>query len=171
MTDMPQWLKEAHAAEARGEDARSRAADDRARWIAKGVEELGRGGRQKAADALGITVGQVDKALARARGLDRPSFLPPAEELLERLYALELAELPSMPDVHWQVLRYIARSAAVDVTWLHNPGELLGQEVDDIDPGGLPEGVEQATLAQACRSWSRVQALAALDKLSRGEEV
>lgn len=166
--DTPQWLREALAAEARGEEARSRAADDRARWIAKGVEEYGRGGRQKAADALGITVGQVDKALARARSVDRPSYLPPAEDLLERLFALEMAELEPLPDVHRQVLRSIARSAPVDVTWLHNPGDLLAQEVEDIDPDELPLGVEQASLAQTCRSWNRLQALAALDSLRNG---
>lgn len=163
MDDRPQWLNEALAAEARGEEARSRSADDRARWIAKGVEEYGRGGRQKAADVLGITVGQVDKALARARGLDRPSMLPPADELLERLYALELADLEPIPDAHWQVLRYLARTTPVDVTWLHNPGDLLAQEVEDIDPDELPPGVEQAVLAQTCRSWSRTQALAVLN--------
>lgn len=167
MTDMPQWLTEALAADARGEEARSRAADDRARWIAKGVAEHGRGGRQQAADALGITVGQVDKALARARGLDRPSLLPPADELLERLYALEMADLAPLPDAHWQVLRYLVRSTGVDVTWLHDPGELLAQEVEDLDPGELPEGVEQAVLAQTCRGWSRIQGLAVLDALAQ----
>lgn len=171
MTDTPQWLSEAFAAEARGEEARSRAADDRARWIAKGVEEHGRGGRQHAADALGITVGQVDKALARARGLDRPSFLPSADELLERLYALELAGVDPLPSPCWQVLRYVVRSTGVDVTWLHNPGDLLAQEVEDIDPDELPAGVEQALLAQACRSWTRTQALAVMDAMSRDADV
>lgn len=167
MNDTPLWQREADAAKARGEEARTRAADDRATWILKGVEEHGRGGRLKVADMLGITVGEVDKALARARGLDRPSILPAADELLEQLYALELAELPSMPDAHWQVLRHLVRSTVVDVTWLHNPGELLAQEVEDVDPDELPAGVEQAGLARRCRSWSRIQALSVLDDLRR----
>ncbi|TMS00203.1 hypothetical protein [Nonomuraea basaltis] len=164
----PDWFAHAEAAKARGEVARTRAADDRSRWILKGVEEYGRGGRQHAADLLGISVGEVDKAIARARGLDRPGFLPEADELLERLFALELADLEPMPGALWQVLRHLVRSTVVDATWLHNPGELLAQEVEDIDPDELPEGVEQAALAQACRGWSRIQALAVLDTLSRG---
>jgi integrase len=168
VNDTPLWLREAEAAKARGEEARSRAADDRARWILKGYEEYGRGGRQRVAEALGISVGEVDKALARARGLDRLAVLPEPEALLERLYALELADVPPLPEACWQVLRYVARSTAIDVTWLHNPGELLAQEVEDIDPDELPDGVDQAALAQTCRAWTRVQALAVLDALSRG---
>lgn len=166
MNDLPPtWIAEVRASEARGEEARSRAADDRARWIAKGVEEYGRGGRQKAADALGITVGQVDKALARARGLERLSLLPPADEVLERLYALELADLPPLSESTWAALRVVVCSTAVDVTWLEQPGELLAQEVEDCAPDELPERVEQAALAQTCRSWTRIQALAVLDRL------
>lgn len=168
-TDMPLWLREANAAKARGEEARRRSADDRARWIAKGVEEYGRGGRQKAATALEISVGEVDKALARARGLDRPTTLPPADELLDRLYALELADMETLPEAHRQVLRYVACSTALDVTWLEQPGELLAQEIEDIDPDELPEGVEQAVLAQTCRGWTRLQALAVIDSLRRGQ--
>lgn len=160
---MPDWLSEALAAKTRGEQARSRAADERALWIAKGVQENGLGGRQKAAELLGVSLGNVDQALARARGLDRPTTLPDAEEMLERLYALELADLEPIPESHWQVLRYVANSISVDVTWLHDPGDLLAQEVEDIDPDELPAGVEQATLAQTCRSWTRLQALAVID--------
>lgn len=169
MNDMPLWQREAEAAKARGEQARTRAADDRALWIAKGVAELGHGGRQRAAELLGVSVGNIDQALARARGLDRPTMLPAPDELLERLYALELAELPQMPDAHWQALRSIARSTVVDVTWLHSPGELLAQEVEESDPGELPDEVEQAALAQACRNWTRIQALAVLDRATRPE--
>lgn len=167
MNDTPLWLREAEAAKARGEEARSRAADDRALWIAKGVEEHGRGGRKYAAEKLGISIGEVDKALARARGLGRTSLLPPADEVLERLYALELAEMEPLPAAAWALLCGMVRSTAVDVTWLEQPGELLAQEVEDMDPDELPEGVEQAVLVQRCRSWSRVQALAVLDSASR----
>lgn len=167
MDETPDWLREAEAAKARGDDARTRAADDRARWILKGYEQYGRGGRQRVAELLGISVGEVDKALARARGLDRPSTLPSSEEILTRLYALELAELPPLPQAHWQVLRHVVRSTALDVTWLEQPGELLAQEVEDVDPDDLPENVEQAVLAATCRSWTRIQALAVLDALAR----
>jgi cob(I)alamin adenosyltransferase len=167
-TDMPLWLREANAAKARGEEARSRAADERALWIAKGVAELGHRGRQQAAAMLGVSVGNIDQALARARGLGRTSLMPPADEVLERLYALELAEMEPLPEPYWQVLRYIVRSTAVDVTWLEQPGELLAQEVEDLDPDELPEGVEQAVLAQRCRSWTRMQALAVLDTETAG---
>jgi len=169
---MPLWLREAETAKARGEEARSRAADERALWIAKGVAELGHRGRQQAAAMLGVSVGNIDQALARARGLGRglgrTSLMPPADEVLERLYALELAEMEPLPEPYWQVLRYIVRSTAVDVTWLEQPGELLAQEVEDLDPDELPEGVEQAVLAQRCRSWTRMQALAVLDKETAG---
>ncbi len=168
MADTPLWLREAEAAKARGEKARSGAADDRARWILKGYKEYGRGSRQRIADELGVTVAAVDQALARARGLDRPSTLPPAEQLLERLYALELAELQPLPAYHWQVLAHLVRGTAIDVTWLHDPGGLLAQEVDDVDPEELPSGMDKDDLAQACRSWSRVQALAVLDALTVG---
>jgi cob(I)alamin adenosyltransferase len=167
-TDMPLWLREANAAKARGEEARRRSADDRARWIAKGVTELGHRGRQQAAAMLGVSVGNIDQALARARGLGRTSLMPPADDLLERLYALELTEMEPLPEPYWQVLRYIVRSTAVDVTWLEQPGELLAQEIEDLDSGELPDGVDQAALAQTCRSWTRVQALAVLNALSHG---
>ncbi|WP_156056577.1 hypothetical protein [Streptosporangium roseum] len=166
---MPHWLREAEAAKARGEDARSSAADDRAHWIAKGVEEYGRGGRKRAAEELGISVGEVDKALARARGLTRPTTMPEPEEVLQRLYALELADLEPLPAEHWQVLRHLVRSTALDATWLHSPGELLAQEVEDLEPDELPADVRQA-LAQTCRTWSRAAALAAIDALTRGDQ-
>ncbi|GIH70360.1 hypothetical protein [Sphaerimonospora thailandensis] len=169
MNDTPLWLREAEAAKARGEQARTRAADDRARWIAKGVEEYGRGGRTRAAELLGISVGEVDKALARARGLARPTMLPDTDELLERLYALELATLPPLPATGWQVLAHIVRGTIVDVTWLCDPGELLAQEVDDLDPGEIPAGVDGVALAGACRAWSRTQALAVIDALAVGD--
>lgn len=164
--DLPLWLREAEAAKARGEQARSRAADERALWIAKGVEEHGRGGRKHAAEALGITIGEVDKALARARGLNRPTGLPDADELLARLYTLEM---PPLTNAERRVLEYIARSTPLDVSWLEQPGELLAQEVEDIDPDELPPGVEQAVLVEKCRSWARIQALAVLDAHNAGD--
>lgn len=163
MTD-PEWLVQAKAAKARGEEARSRAADERALWIAKGVREYGHKGRQRAAEELGVSLGNIDQALARARGLDRPTLLPAPDELLERLYALELADLPPLPDAHWQVLRHVMHSTAVDVTWLHNPGDLLAQEVEAVDPDDAA-GVDLADLARTCRGWARLQALAVLDSL------
>lgn len=164
MTDTPLWLREAEAAKVRGEEARTRAADERALWIAKGVAEMGHGGRKRAAEMLGVSAGNVDQALARARGLDKPTTLPPADELLERLCALELASLEPRPEPYWQVLRYVARSTVVDVTWLHNPGDLLAQEVEDVDPDETPD-VDLAELARSCRGWTRMQALAVLDAL------
>jgi hypothetical protein len=163
----PHWLQEAEAAKARGDAARSRAADDRARWIAKGVEQYDRGGRKLAAEELGISVGEVDKALARARGLDRLTAMPPSEELLERLYALELRDLQALPGQWWQVLRYIVRSTMLDASWLECPGELLAQEVEDVDSEEVPADVRQA-LASTCRGWSRMATLAVLDALTAG---
>ena len=65
------------------------------------------------------------------------------------------------------MLRWVVRSTVVDDVWMEQPGELLAQEVEDIDPDELLAGVEQAALAQSCRSWSRIQALAVLDDLRR----
>ncbi len=171
MTDEPLWLREANAAHQRGEAAKARYADERAMWVAKGVAEHGRGGREYAAGRLGVTVGMVDRMLARARSLDRPSALPAPDELLERLYALELADMPPLPADWWHVLRHIAQTTAMDAAWLDHPGELLAQEVEDIDPDELPAGVEQAALVQTCRAWGRLQALAVLDAASRPSDV
>ncbi|MFO7253699.1 MAG: hypothetical protein DIU60_023410 [Actinomycetes bacterium] len=164
----PHWLVKANEARARIERARARAAqaaDERARWIAIGVEEYGRGGRKRAAELLGISIGEVDKALARARGLTRPACLPDADELLERLYELEMPEL-AKPER--QVLAYIVRGAFIDVSWVEQPGELLAQEVEAIDPGELPAGVDQKALAAQCRAWTRIQALAVINAMNTG---
>lgn len=169
-TDKPLWLREAEKAKQHGEAARTRAADERAAWIAKGVEEYnrqhGRGGRQYAAAMLGISVGEVDKALRRARGLrSMSSILDDSDQVLRRLYDLELRRVSPMPAIYWEALRHVMSGTFTDMTWLENPGELLAGEVEDAD---LPDEIDREKLADVCRTWSPVQALAVLDRLTSG---
>jgi hypothetical protein len=156
--NIPAWVSAVRAADAETERLKTVAlpeiADRRARTIAAAVASYGKGGRQVVADILGCKVLQVDEAIRRARGV-------------QQTYAEALAEIPPLPDASWQVLRWVVRSTVVDDVWLEQPGELLAQEVEDIDPDELPAGVEQAALAQSCRSWNRIQALAVLDDLRR----
>ena len=161
----PKWLVEAKAAKDRMDKARAlvgAAADERALWISRGVDEVG---RKQAAAMLQISIGQVDKAIARARGLARPTGLPAEEEILRRLYELEM---PQITEPERRVLAAIVRSTFLDPVWVEQPGELLAQEVETLDPDELPAGAEQAVLAEKCRSWSRIQALAVLDAMTTG---
>jgi hypothetical protein len=164
----PAWVEQVHACDVRAEglrDLQGRIADERAWLIADAVAEYGRGGRHRAAELLGVKVLQIDAAIKRVRSAPRPSDLP--HDLLERLYALELAELPPLPAPLWQDLAQILMGTIVDVTWLDQPAELLAQEVEDV-AGDELASVDAEALAAAIRSWSRIQALAVIDALQRG---
>ncbi|MFD5065748.1 hypothetical protein [Streptomyces sp. NPDC058394] len=160
--DTPDWLQdvwEADAAQGRLHRAAEEIADRRALAIARGVSEAGRGGRETVAVRLGSRVGAVDKALARARGAARPGHLP--YDLTDRLFALEIAEVAPLTAPQWQALHGLVRSTVVDVTWLHDPAELLAGEVEDAEV----DGVDTDDLAATVRSWTRAQTVAVLEAL------
>ena len=143
---------------------------ERAAAIADAVAEAGRGGRERVARHLGVSVGAVDQAQRRARdgGLAPARSLP--ADTLARVLALELSGVRPLPRAWWKVLVWVVRSVALDVVWLEQPGELLAQEVEDLDPADLDRGsVDTVGLAAACRSWTRVQALAVLDRCARAD--
>ena len=75
---IPAWLAKVHQMDAAQEHLKRQAAgiaDERARAIADGVAGFGRGGREYAAEMLGVTIGQIDTALRRARTASTPSGL------------------------------------------------------------------------------------------------
>jgi len=163
----PPWLTEVKACDRRAEElrrAQGPIADERARIIAQAVADYGRGGRDWAAGVLGVTVAQVDTAIKRARTSPRPSSLP--HDLLDRLYALEIADLPPLPAHLWQCLAQILTGTFVDATWIEQPGQLLAMEVEDAADEEADEA-DTKQLAAAARSWSRTQALAVIDAISR----
>jgi hypothetical protein len=168
---VPAWVARVRALDARAEalrEGQADVADDRARIIYKAVRDYGRGGRDKAAGRLGASVRAIDEAIKRARTASAPAGLP--YDLLERLYALELAELPPLPARLWQALAQILAGTFVDAAWVEQPGELIAQEVEDSDfPSDLGEEDEHETaaLAETARSWTRIQALAVLDAITR----
>ncbi|MFI8769554.1 hypothetical protein ACIGN6_32245 [Streptomyces sp. NPDC053792] len=160
--DTPDWLRdvqEADAAQGRLHRAAEEIADRRALAIARGVADAGRGGRDTVAARLGYRVGAVDKALARARGATRPGFLP--YDLTDRLFTLEIAEVTPLTAGQWRALHWLTRSLVVDATWLHDPAGLLADEVEDA----LLDDVDTTALAEAVRSWTRVQTIAVLEAL------
>lgn len=138
----------------------------RAAAVAAAVEAAGRGGRAAVADHLGVSIGAVDQAIKRAR-IDAPdrrgAHLP--DDTLTRVLALELAGIAPLPSPAWDTLAYLVRGTVVDELWLEQPGELLAQEVEDAD---LPDGLDGAGLAAACREWTRIQGVAVLDCCLRG---
>ncbi|MFF4344299.1 hypothetical protein ACFY00_30770 [Kitasatospora sp. NPDC001540] len=150
-------------------------ADEKAHLVAELVAVERRAGadlpkdnpRKRAADLLGVALGTVDKALARAKERARPSFLP--GNLLEQLLDLELAEVPPLRREQWQAIAHVVSGTVVDSTWLHNPGELLAWDLEEagLEYGDL-EGWDTAPLAAAARSWRRVQALAVLEAIRQG---
>jgi hypothetical protein len=162
----------------RGRDEMAAGGDERARAITAAVvarqQELGgeRGSKRKAvadvAAALDTTLKSIDVALAKVNaGLPARPGLP--WPVWDRLAAAELAGIAPLPPLYWQVLAHLVRGIAFDEAWADAPGELLAQEVEDVDPDELPAGVEQTLLAQACRSWSRAAGLAVLEALTNGE--
>ncbi|MEU7031406.1 hypothetical protein AB0A60_32520 [Streptomyces sp. NPDC046275] len=146
-----------------GTRERSAGADDRAIAIADEVARRGRGGANELADELGVSKAAISQAVARARTAGVPHRALPFDTL-DRLLAAELRELPPLPAAHWQALAWIVRATVIDVTWIEQPGLLLAQEVEDLDDE--LDGAQQ--LIKACRSWSRVQALAVIDACLTG---
>ncbi|MER8237026.1 hypothetical protein [Streptomyces sp. NPDC094049] len=75
-TETPEWLLAVREADDASERLRREAeevADRRAHAIARGVAAAGRGGRPVVAAQMRVTVGVVDRALARAKANPRPS--------------------------------------------------------------------------------------------------
>jgi hypothetical protein len=166
-TTTPTWLAKVYQVDAAQEHLKRQAAglsDERAHAIADGVAGFGRGGREYAAGLLGVTVGQIDIALKRARTASAPRGLP--YDLLDRLYALELAELPPLPAHLWHGLAQILAGTFVDATWIEQPGQMLALDIED-SAGEELEEAEAKRLADAARSWTRVQALAVIDAIGR----
>ena len=166
-TEQPDWVYEVHACDLRGEDlrdAQGRLADERAHIIAKAVAGYGRGGRDIAAEKLGVKVLAIDTAIKRARNAPPPSGLP--YDILDRLYALELAELPPLPARLWQGLAQIMAGTLVDFTWVEQPSRIIAQDVAECAGEELDED-DAKQLADAARSWTRIQALAVLDAVLR----
>ncbi|MCQ1582448.1 hypothetical protein [Streptomyces parvus] len=82
--------------------------------------------------------------------------------------AAERETLPPLSGLQWEALAWLVRGTFIDVLWIEQPGELLAQEVEDAE---LDENLEPARLAEACRSFSRVQALAVIDACQCGNVV
>lgn len=167
-TDTPDWLtavQEADIAAQFQRDEAERIANQRAHAIAQGVEQAGRGGRDIVAAQLGVRVGAVDKAIARAKANPQYSHLP--GNLLERLFDLELADLKPLTHDQWQAIAFLVRGTVIDFTWLHTPAELLAFEIEDAADGGdlAGAGVDCKELAATVRTWNRTQAIAVLEAI------
>lgn len=164
---VPPWLEQVYACDLRADElrqAQAPIADERARIIAAEVAKHGRGGRDWAAAQLGVTVAQVDTAIKRARTRPRPTGLP--YDLLERLYALELADMPPLPAHLWHALAQILAGTFVDATWVEQPGRFLADEAEDSAGEELGQDAAKQ-LAATARSWTRIQALAVIDAIGR----
>ncbi|GGY71536.1 hypothetical protein GCM10010363_61130 [Streptomyces omiyaensis] len=147
-----------------GTRERSAGADDKARAIAGEAARRGRGGPKAIATELGVSEKTVSQAISRARKAAAPDRSLP-HDTLERLLSAELPGLPPLPASHWQTLAYVLNGTVIDLTWIESPHLLLAGEVDDLDDEY--EGVP--ALAAACRALTRVQALAVIDALLRGD--
>lgn len=166
----PELQRRLAAAQARiehGSDERAAGADDKAVAIADEVDTRGRGGARQVADELGVSEKTVSQAVARARKVrtqDRGRTLP--FDTLERLLAAEVQTVPALRPRQWEALAWLVRGTVIDVVWIEQPGDLLAQEVEDA---GLDQGLEPAVIAEACRGWSRAQALAVIDACQRDD--
>lgn len=168
MTETPSWLERLRtldAEQARLNDRAEHLADQRALIVADAVASTGRGGRARVAETLGCTVGRIDQHLARARGVQRRpllSHLPAPDDLLERLYAAELAAV-DLTDDQRQALGHLARGLVIDATWLEQLGELLAAEyAEAAADGDVPA---DDALVSEIRSWTPIRALAVLHSL------
>lgn len=148
-----------------GNDERTAGADDRARAIAAEVERRGRGGARQVAEELGVSEKTISQAIARARNVLTPSHVLPSDTL-ERLLAAELKTVQPLTPLQWEALTFLVRGTIIDNTWIAQPGQLLAWEVEDSE---LDERFEPSTLADACRAWSRAQALAVIDACQRDD--
>lgn len=163
----PQWLAAVKKCERRDADLvrqRTVAANERARIITAEVERRGRGGRQSVADDLGKKVLVVDEAIKRARTAPPATGLP--HDLLDRLYALELTDLQPLPERLWQAVAQVLAGTFVDASWIEQPGHILSGEIEDA-AGDTVDEDDAKRLAEAARSWTRVQALAVIDAIRR----
>ncbi|WP_127469564.1 hypothetical protein [Streptomyces sp. B27] len=149
-----------------GNDERAAGADDKARAIAEEAARRGRGGPRQLAEELGVSEKTISQAIARARNAPSGSGRTLPSDTLERLLAAERQTLEPLGELQWQALAWIVRGTFIDALWIEQPGELLAQEVEDAE---LEEAVEPALLAQACRGFSRVQALAVIDACQRND--
>jgi hypothetical protein len=170
-SDISPFLEKVAAAERvvdSGRQLMAAGGDDRARAILDAVNSLDGGTKavDEIAEALGVKANQVYVAMRRAKTAAQPSGLP--HDLLERLYALELADLKPLPRGAWLAAAHALHGVYVEQTWLEQPGHLLAQEAEDLDEDEVPADAVRA-LAEAARSWTRIQALAVIDALQRGE--
>jgi hypothetical protein len=138
----------------------------RAAAVERAVAMAGRGGRTAVAEFLGVSVNAIDKALqlARSRPAVTVQSLPPGT--FRRLLAIEVREVTPLARSQWEALAWLVRGIAFDVLWINEPGVLLADEIEDAD---LDARVGPASIAAACRSWSRVQALAVIDCCMRSD--
>ncbi|MGW4828908.1 hypothetical protein ACWEOG_15100 [Amycolatopsis japonica] len=132
----------------------------RAEAVERAVTLAGRGGRAAVAEFLGVGVNTIDKMLhlARSGPAVMVHSLPPGT--FRRLLAVEVSEVAPLTRSQWEALAWLIRGIAFDETWINEPGVLLAEEVKDAE---LDAGFDPARIEAACRSWSRVQALAVID--------
>ncbi|MEW2467920.1 hypothetical protein AB0919_23295 [Streptomyces sp. NPDC046994] len=164
-SDFRQRLTMANARIQYGSDERAAGADDKARVIADEAARRGRGGARELAAELGVSEKTISQAISRAKRAPSPGRKLPSDTL-DRLLASELETLPPLPAVQWQALAWLVRGIFIDISWIEQPGRLLAHEVEDAE---LDEGLEPGALADACRGFSRVQALAVIDACQRDD--
>ncbi|WP_219152224.1 hypothetical protein [Amycolatopsis sp. TNS106] len=138
----------------------------RAEAVERAVAMAGRGGRAAVAEFLGVGVNTIDKMLHLARTSPAVTVrsLPPGT--FRRLLAVEASEVAPLARSQWEALAWLIRGIAFDETWINEPGVLLADEIGDAE---LDAGFDPARIAAACRSWSRVQALAVIDCCLRSD--
>ncbi|MDI2127605.1 hypothetical protein [Yinghuangia seranimata] len=93
----------------------------------------------------------------------RPTFEPLAGDLADRLFALELAELPAQDPAVWQGLAALLSGVYFDAGWIAEPGRLIAAEAADAAGHGELDPAAATAIARAAASWTRVQALAVID--------
>jgi hypothetical protein len=164
-SDFRQRLAMANVRIQYGSDERAAGADDKARAIADEAARRGRGGARELAAELGVSEKTISQAVARAKRAPSPARTLPSDTL-DRLLAAELETLPPLPAVQWQALGWLVRGTIIDIFWIEQPGRLLADEVAEAE---LDEDLQPAVLAEACRGWSRVQALAVIDACQRDD--
>ncbi|MHA4818765.1 hypothetical protein ACXZ65_30960 [Streptomyces aculeolatus] len=164
-SDFRQRLATANARIQYGSDERAAGADDKARAIADEAVRRGRGGARELAAELGVSEKTISQAIARAKRAASPSRTLPSDTL-ERLLAAELEALPPLPAPQWEVLAWLVRGTIIDIFWIEQPGQLLADDVEDAE---LDEDLAPGALAEACRGWTRTQALAVIDACQRDD--